>query len=346
MTSGAVPVLLRVSVCVVLLVVMAWLPKARAVADRLAVVSGAVVVVPVRATVCGLPVTLSAMLRIADLGPGAWLAVGLNCTPIVQLDPAAIVPPMTQVPAPAGRANWYWLVPLKVKPPELMTSGTVPVLVRVSICVALVVVMAWLPKARLVADRLAVVVCAAAIRGSSSRRAANRRAAMRWARRAMSVMSVLPSLRHDGDRQVAQVQVLLQHHAAHRRLGDQVPGQVVMEHGVAARVGLADAPSQGIDMVGGLHPAGGGQGEAAAHVVEGQREAGVGREAAVGVEGLRHAIDAGQPVAGRCIGEGRGRRAAAGQPVAERIVAVAVARRGQGGTAEASQGIVRDEAQA
>ena len=83
MLKLAFPVLFRVTVCAVLVVPTDWLPKVRLVAVRLT--TGAVPV-PVRLTVCGLPLALSVMLTEAVRVPGA---VGVNLTLIVQLPPAA-----------------------------------------------------------------------------------------------------------------------------------------------------------------------------------------------------------------------------------------------------------------
>jgi len=62
MLSGPLPVLLSVTVCAVLVVPAGWLPKERLLGAKPA--AGAVPV-PVRATVWGLPVALSATDRLA-----------------------------------------------------------------------------------------------------------------------------------------------------------------------------------------------------------------------------------------------------------------------------------------
>ena len=77
------PVLFRVTVCAALVVPMDRLVKVRLVAVRLA---AGPVPVPVRLTVCGLPLALSVMLTEAVRLPGAE---GVNVTLIVQLPPAA-----------------------------------------------------------------------------------------------------------------------------------------------------------------------------------------------------------------------------------------------------------------
>jgi len=90
MFKGALPELLRVAVCGVLLVPTDRLPKARLVGERPS--SGAVGVeavslpVPERLTVCGLPRALSVMLTEAVRLP---LAKGVNVTLIVQWEKAA-----------------------------------------------------------------------------------------------------------------------------------------------------------------------------------------------------------------------------------------------------------------
>ena len=85
MFKVALPVLLRVTVCVVLVVPTGWLPKGRLVGERL---TRAAVGVPLpeRLTLCGLPLALSVMLSEAVRLP---LAEGVNVTLIVQLAPAA-----------------------------------------------------------------------------------------------------------------------------------------------------------------------------------------------------------------------------------------------------------------
>ena len=85
MLKAALPVLLRVTVCAVLVTSTAWLPKARLVGERL---TRAAVPVPVpeRLTVCGLPLELSAMLSEDASVP---VTEGVNITTIVQLAPTA-----------------------------------------------------------------------------------------------------------------------------------------------------------------------------------------------------------------------------------------------------------------
>jgi len=92
--------------------------------------------VPLSATLCGLPVALSAMFNVAVRVP---VAPGVNNTLIVQLAPAASVPVGLQT-APedgAGTAKSPAFVPLIVKPVKL--TVVVPVFVTVTLSAALVV---------------------------------------------------------------------------------------------------------------------------------------------------------------------------------------------------------------
>ena len=81
--------------------------------------------VPVRATVCGLPVALSVTVMV----PG-WLpvAVGVKVTVMVQLAPAATEVPQVLVWAYGALAAML-----------VMLSAPVPPLVSVTVCAALVV---------------------------------------------------------------------------------------------------------------------------------------------------------------------------------------------------------------
>jgi len=87
MLKAALPVLLRVTVCAVLVIPTAWLPKARLVGERLA---RAAVPVPERLTDCELPLALSVMLTEAVRLP---LAAGVKVTLMVQLPLTATEPP-------------------------------------------------------------------------------------------------------------------------------------------------------------------------------------------------------------------------------------------------------------
>ncbi len=113
-------------------------------------VAGAVAVksqpVPVNGTVCGLPPALSVTVSVPVRAP---TAVGANVTLIVQVfDPAVagnVAGLIGQAPAP---------VLVAAKSPEaaieLIVNALVPVLVRVTVFAALVVVSNWPPKLRLV----------------------------------------------------------------------------------------------------------------------------------------------------------------------------------------------------
>jgi hypothetical protein len=72
---------------------MAKLPKARLLGERLTA-AAVLVPVPERLTVCGLPLTLSEMLRVAVAAP---LAEGVKVTLITQLAPAATELPQVLV---------------------------------------------------------------------------------------------------------------------------------------------------------------------------------------------------------------------------------------------------------
>jgi len=144
MLKAAFPVLLRVTLCAVLVVPTFWLLNVRLVAERLAV--AAAVPVPVRLTVCGLPATLSEMLTDAVRVPAA---VGLNVTLIVQLPP-----PATELPQVFVSAKSAVLVPVMLM--LVMLKLVFPVLLRVTLCAVLVVPTFWLLNVRLVTERLAV----------------------------------------------------------------------------------------------------------------------------------------------------------------------------------------------
>ena len=116
--NAALPVLLRVTVCAVLVVPTDWLPKARLVGERLTTV---VVPVPERLTVCGLPLALSVMLTEAVRLP---LAAGVKVTLIVQL-----LPPATELPHVLLCAKSLALVPVRAR--LVMLKAALPVLLRV-----------------------------------------------------------------------------------------------------------------------------------------------------------------------------------------------------------------------
>jgi hypothetical protein len=101
--------------------------------------------VPERLTVCGLPLALSAMLRVAVRAP---LAAGVNITAIVQWAAAA-----TELPQVSDSVKSLALMPVGAR--LVILKVALPVLVRVRICGELVMSTGWLPKARLVGERLA-----------------------------------------------------------------------------------------------------------------------------------------------------------------------------------------------
>ena len=89
--KAALPVLVRVTACAVLVVPTDWLPKERLAGARL---TAGAVPVPVRLTVWGLPTALSAMV---SEGARLPLADGVKVTLIVQLAPAATLDPQLLV---------------------------------------------------------------------------------------------------------------------------------------------------------------------------------------------------------------------------------------------------------
>jgi NAD-dependent oxidoreductase involved in siderophore biosynthesis len=88
MVKGAAPVFVKVEFCDALAVLSGTFAKVKV--DGVKVTSGVVpgAPVPVRATVCGVPAALSAMLTLAVRVP---VANGLKVTEIVQLNPAVRV---------------------------------------------------------------------------------------------------------------------------------------------------------------------------------------------------------------------------------------------------------------
>ena len=143
MVRAAFPVLFSVKVWAALVVPRVWLLKVRLVAVTPA--TGALPV-PVRLTVCGLPLALSAMLTEAVRAP---VAVGVNVTLIVQVPFAA-----TELPQVLVAAKSPGSVPAV---PILVTVKLAfPVLVRVTACAALVVPRFWFVKVRVPVERLTV----------------------------------------------------------------------------------------------------------------------------------------------------------------------------------------------
>src|SRR5450432_3472632 len=97
---------------------------------------GTVIPVPLSATLAGEPAALEAMLSVALCKP---TIVGLNCV-VMTHDPAGA----TVVQVLAVMLNWLAPAPVNVTPDTM--SGTLPVLVTVTVCVAVVVPVAAEPK--------------------------------------------------------------------------------------------------------------------------------------------------------------------------------------------------------
>ena len=131
--SGAVPVLDNVTVCAALVVPTVWLPNVREVG--VAEATGPVPV-PLRATVCGLVGSESAMDNVAALAP---IAVGLNATLTVQFEFAGTKK------HPLIKRKSAGFEPFSVTP--LIVRVVVPLLSTVTILYALVVFTNWLPNA-------------------------------------------------------------------------------------------------------------------------------------------------------------------------------------------------------
>ena len=139
-----VPLFLTVKVCAALCVPTVCAAKVKLVGEK---VSCGVVVfapVPVRPIDCGEFEALSAMLIEAVRLP---VAVGRKVTLIVQLAAAA-----TELPQVLVCVNSARLVPVTVRP--VIVRAALPVLVRVTVRTLLATLICWLPKARLVGDRL------------------------------------------------------------------------------------------------------------------------------------------------------------------------------------------------
>src|SRR5262245_21022195 len=115
--------------------------------------------VPLSPTVCGLPAALDEMLTVAVRAPAA---VGVNVTEIVQLAPAASVAGLS-----GQLLSWAKSPALAPASPMLeITSGARPEFVNVTLCAALVVPTSWLPKPRLVGDRLTAGVVPVPLSGT------------------------------------------------------------------------------------------------------------------------------------------------------------------------------------
>jgi len=143
--KAALPPLVRVAVSVPLLVLTACFPSERLAGERLA---AAVVPVPERLTVWGLPAELSATLSNAErLPPAAGVKVMLN----VQVDPAG-----SELPQLLAWAKSPGLAPVIVT--LEMLRAAVPALSKVAVPATLVVPTGWLAKERLAGERPAAGV--------------------------------------------------------------------------------------------------------------------------------------------------------------------------------------------
>src|SRR3954470_5819798 len=108
-----------------------------------------VVAFPVSETVCGLPLAESVTLSVPVRGP-VWL--GVKLTRMVQLAPE---------PRDAGQ-----LFDSKKSPLDSMleiSSVPAPELLRVTVCALLEVPICWLPKLRLVGERVAIGIVPAEV---------------------------------------------------------------------------------------------------------------------------------------------------------------------------------------
>src|SRR6202035_3196470 len=112
--------------------------------------------VPLNATLCGVPLALSAIDKLALRLPAA---VGEKVALTLQLAPTAIVFGLSGQVVPGVKSAG--LVPPTVT--LLIVSGALPLLVTVTDCDPLLVPTAWLPKARLLALRLTPGTAAAPV---------------------------------------------------------------------------------------------------------------------------------------------------------------------------------------
>jgi len=119
------------------------------------IITDEVTPVPLNATVCGLPVALSAMSNVAVRAP---FACGVNSTLIVQLAPAAkVTAALHAVPGvPAGSAKSPAFAPVIVSP--LKFTAAVLGFVTVTLNGALVVVSACDPNVKLLGVTVTVAV--------------------------------------------------------------------------------------------------------------------------------------------------------------------------------------------
>src|SRR3989454_401628 len=143
MLRGAVPLLVRVTVCTGLGVLTRWVPKVRLVGAK---VTAGAMPVPASDTDCGLPAASSATLRLALLAP---VDAGWNFSPTLQLAPAARVVWVRQSVPIVGTARTKSLALVPVNAMLVNVSRPVPALLNCTFDTALALPTATLPKARL-----------------------------------------------------------------------------------------------------------------------------------------------------------------------------------------------------
>lgn len=142
MLKVPVPVFVTVRLCGELTVPAAWLPKTKALAERR--IAGALAPPPETDTICGLLLALSLNVTAAVNTP---LAFGTNWTLTVQLAPAAkLVPQLLLCLKRFGYAP--------VSQISDMLKVALPVFFTVRVWAGLVVLAGWLPKDRLVGEKL------------------------------------------------------------------------------------------------------------------------------------------------------------------------------------------------
>jgi hypothetical protein len=129
--NAALPVLLRVTVCAVLVLPTFKLPKPKA-AEMAAIGAAAAVAVPPRLTMPGLPAALCATVTVPLRAPAA--PVGSRATETKQLPPAATVLPALQVPPTTANSVLAAM--------DEITKPALPLLLTVTFCAALVPPMA------------------------------------------------------------------------------------------------------------------------------------------------------------------------------------------------------------
>jgi len=141
MVSAPLPVFVKVTVCEALVVPTAWVPYDKLVAES-ATAGTPTSPVPLSVIVCGDPAASSVMVMAAVSGP---VVVGSKCPRIMQFAPAA-----RAVPQSFANPNEEAFVPVTAMLPKV--SVPLPVFVKVTVCEALGVPIAWVPYDRLVAE--------------------------------------------------------------------------------------------------------------------------------------------------------------------------------------------------